>query len=96
MVDSVKRAKYKGIAKKLATKEFVEDVAVMKDCLGEVSVFSESLQKSGINVIEASRYLKYTVNALEKIKLSINDGKYSFAQTIVNDIAFKRRPFAQL
>ena len=25
-----------GIAKKLATKEFVEDVAVVKDCLGQV------------------------------------------------------------
>eukprot|EP00794_Sanderia_malayensis_P005140 gene5140-5788_t len=35
-IDSVKRATYSGIAKKLATKEFVEDVAVIKDCLGDI------------------------------------------------------------
>ena len=91
-LDPVKRATYNGIAKKLATKEFVEDVAVIKDCLGQISILSESLQKSDISIKEATRYLKYTINGLEKIKLSITEGKYYFDQTVGNDVVFKGIP----
>eukprot|EP00795_Rhopilema_esculentum_P000919 gene919-10675_t len=88
-LDSAKRATYNDIAKKLATKEFVEDVAVIKDCLGQISIIPQSLQKSDISIMEANRYLKYTINGLEKIKLSITEGKYSFDQTVGNDVVFK-------
>ena len=36
---------YAGLAKRLQRIEFVEDVAIMKDCLGQLSILSESLQK---------------------------------------------------
>eukprot|EP00794_Sanderia_malayensis_P019804 gene19804-21744_t len=62
-IDSVKRATYSGIAKKLA-----------------------------ISVVEANRYLKYTINSLEKIKVSISEGKYSFDQTVGSDVVFKGVP----
>ena len=91
-IGSCKRKMYSGIAKKLATKEFVEDVAVIKDCLGQVSILSESLQKSDVSVIEANRYLQYTVNSLEKIKLFVTEGKYSFDEIAGNDVVFKGVP----
>ena len=91
-IDSVKRATYNGIAKQLATKEFIEDVALLNDCLGQISILSESLQKSDISVVEANRYLKYTINSLEKIKVSISKGKYSFDQTVGSDVVFKGVP----
>ena len=91
-IDSSKRATYSGIVKKLATKEFVEDVALSRDCLGQISILSESLQKSVISVVEANRYLKYISNSVEKIKVSISEGKYSFDQTIGSDVVFKGVP----
>ena len=78
--------------KKLAAKEFVEDVAVIKDCLGQISILSESLQKLDVSVIDANRYLQYTINSLEKIKLSATGGKYSFDEVARNDVVFKGVP----
>jgi len=91
-IRSCKRKMYSGIAKRLATKEFVEDVAVIKDCLGQISILSESLQKSDVSVIDANRYLQYTINSLEKIKRSVTEGKYSFDEVARNDVAFKGVP----
>ena len=61
-------ATYAGLAKRLETIEFVEDVAIMKDCLGKLSILSESLLKDCITLLKASDYLQWTINALEKIK----------------------------
>ena len=52
------RAAFRGLSKKLATMQFVEDVAIVKDCLAQVSILSESLQKPEVSFIEANRYLK--------------------------------------
>ena len=83
---------YSGIAKKLATKEFIEDIALIKDCLGQISILSESLQKSDVSVMDANRYLQYTSNSLEKIKLSVTEGKYSFEEVARNDVVCKGVP----
>ena len=36
------------------TIEFIEDVAIMKDCLGQLSILSESLQKNCTTLLKAS------------------------------------------
>ena len=43
-IKPTERATYQGIVKKL-TIEFVEDVAIVKDCLAQLSLLSEGLQK---------------------------------------------------
>ena len=81
---------YSRIAKKLvATKEVVEDAAVIKDCLGQLSILSEALQTLDVSVIEANRYLQYTINSLEKIKLTVTEWKHSFDEVAENDAVFK-------
>ena len=42
-IKDIERQKYKGLAKTLSTQNFVEDVALLKDCLGQLSVLSETL-----------------------------------------------------
>ena len=61
----------------METMEFVEDVAIIKDCLGQLSILSESLQESCTTLLKASDYLYWTVNALVKIKESV-EAKYQF------------------
>ena len=48
------KATYAGLAKRMDTIEFVEDVAIMKDCLGQLSILSESLQKNCTTLLKAS------------------------------------------
>ena len=67
----------------MQTTQFVEDLAVLKDCLGQLSVLSESLQKRETTIVKASDYVRWTVNALEKIKDSL-ETKYSF-QVLTSD-----------
>ena len=61
----------------METIEFVEDVAIMKDCLGQLSILSESLQKNCTTLLKASDYLQWTINALGKVKDSL-ETKYEF------------------
>ena len=74
-IKPTERATYQGIVKKLSTREFVEDVAIVKDCLAQLSLLSEALQKQQISLIEANRHLKWTLNALFRIKEAIHEGK---------------------
>ena len=53
---------------------------------------SESLQKPDVCAIEANRYLHYTANSLEEIKLSVTEGKYSFDEFARNVVAFRGVP----
>ena len=70
---------YKGLVNKMQTTQFVEDIAVLKGCLGQLSVLSESLQKRETTIVKASDYVRWTANALVKIKDSLNlKTKYSF------------------
>lgn len=82
------KAAYAGLAKRLETIEFVEDVAIMKDCLGQLSILSESLQKDCITLLKASDYLQWTINALEKIKGSL-ETKYEFRNIYDPSVEFK-------
>ena len=82
------KATYAGLAKRMETIEFVEDVAIMKDCLGQLSILSESLQKDCITLLKASDYLQWTINALEKIKDSL-ETKYEFRNIYDSSVEFK-------
>ena len=88
-IKPTERATYQGIVKKLSTREFVEDVAIVKDCLAQLSLLSDALQKQQISLIEANRHLKWTLNALFRIKEAIHEGKYTFQATTGDHAAFK-------
>ena len=80
---STDKATYKGLVNRMQTTQFVEDLAVLKDCLGQLSVLSESLQKRETTIVKASDYVRWTVNALVKITDSL-ETKYSF-QILTSD-----------
>ena len=84
---STDKGTYNGLVKKMQT-TLVEEVAVLKDCLGQLSILSESLQKREATIIKASNYIRWTINALEKIKGSL-DTKYSFKVLISDSPVFK-------
>ncbi len=67
--ESSESAVYKGLVRKIQTTQFVEDIALLKDCLGQLAILSESLQKRDTTIIKASDYLKWILNALIKIKI---------------------------
>ncbi|CAB4020014.1 Hypothetical predicted protein [Paramuricea clavata] len=75
------RATYQGIVKKLSTRKFVEDVAIVKHCLAQLSLLSEALQRQQTSLVEANRHLQRTLNALFRIKEAIQEGKYRFQST---------------
>ena len=81
------RQQFKGLAEKLSTRNFVEDLALLKDCLGQLSILSETLQSKDMNILDANRHVKWTVNALVKIKQSMD--KYRFSETTTKDPVFK-------
>ena len=74
-------------------KEYIHYVAVTKDCIWQTSIMSDSLQKSDVSLIDVNYSLQHTGNRLEKIKLSVPDGKYSFDEVARND-GFYWSPFA--
>jgi chaperonin cofactor prefoldin len=82
------KATYAGLVKRMETIEFVEDVAIMKDCLGQFLILSESLQKDCTTLLKASDYLQWTINALEKIKDSL-ETKYEFRNIYDSSEEFK-------
>lgn len=88
-IKSTDRATYQGIVKKLSTREFVEDVAIVKDCLAQLSLLSEALQRQQTSLVEANRHLQWTLNALFRIKEAIQQGKYAFQSTTGDNAGFK-------
>ena len=67
-VKDTEKQKYKGLARNFSMQDFVENVALLKDCLRQLSVLSETMQDKNINIVEANRHIQWTVKALEKIK----------------------------
>ena len=63
LIKPTERATYQGIVKNLSKREFVEDVAIVKDCLAQLFLLSEALQKQQASLIKANRHLKWTLNA---------------------------------
>lgn len=49
--DSSESTVYKGLERKKQTTQFVEDIAVLKDCLGQLAILSEALQKKDTTII---------------------------------------------
>ena len=72
----------------METIEFVEDVAIMKDCLGQLSILSESLQKNCATLLKASDYLQWTINALANVNDSL-ETKYEFKTIYISSVEFK-------
>ena len=85
---STDKATYNGLVKKMQTTQFFEDLTVLKDCLGQLSILSESLRKRDATIINASDYMRWTINAPEKVKGSL-DTKYSF-KVIISDSQFSK------
>ena len=83
-IKSNERATFKGLATKLSTIQFIEDLALIRDCLSVLSELSATLQKRKTNMIVANKHIKWTIRSLQLIKQSLLDGKYSF-QKIVGD-----------
>ena len=61
----------------------------MKDCLAQLSTLSETLQDININIVDANKNIKWTINALTKIKTAGNDGKYDFTNMVGKSLIFK-------
>lgn len=94
MIKANERAMYKGLIKKMTTQEFVEDLALVRDCLAQLSLLSETLQKRKVNCIMASRHIQWTVNSLSAIKKAVSDEKYSFSFIVSDEksLSFKTVP----
>ena len=86
------KATYAGLAKRMETIEFVEDVVCVYEGvyvrLGQLSILSESLQKNCTTLFKASDFLQWTINALGKIKDSL-ETKYEFKTIYDSSVEFK-------
>ena len=92
-IEDIERQKYKGLSRILSTQNFVEDVALLKDCLGQLSLLSETLQERNINIVEANRLIQWTINALKKIKFAaVEQQKYDFTAITGKNSSFKGVP----
>jgi len=55
--DGKTRAKYSGLRKRLASPEYLLDLGLMCDCLNELSVLSNILQKRSVTLIQAQQHI---------------------------------------
>lgn len=74
--DATQKATYKGIAGKLSTTEFVQDLNLVRDCLRTLSELSEVLQTRVMDMTLANKHIKWTIGHLKTIKAGIEAGKY--------------------
>lgn len=66
--DSQSRKKMNGLAKKLASVQFVADISLMYDILQELSTLSLSLQKNSMTLDQADRLVKRTIRVVQSFK----------------------------
>lgn len=66
--DKELRSTYSGLRTKLCSPQFVQDLALMYDCLEELKFLSESLQKRNTNVPEADKLIRRTIRRIESFK----------------------------
>ncbi|XP_022173984.1 E3 SUMO-protein ligase KIAA1586-like [Myzus persicae] len=86
--DGKTRAKYSGLRKRLASPEFLLDLGLMCDCLNELSVLSNILQKRSVTLIQAQQHINRSVRVLVSFKEL--KGEYMTKATVaVNDMSFK-------
>ncbi|VVC42683.1 Hypothetical protein CINCED_3A008566 [Cinara cedri] len=82
------RAKYIGLRKRLVSPEFPLDFGLMCDCLNELSVLSNILQKRSVTLIQAQQHINRSVRVFISFK-DLN-GDYMTKETVtLNDMSFK-------
>ena len=62
------KSKYSGLLKKLCSPQFVSDLGLVYDCLEELKLLSESLQKSHMNLPEADKLTRRSIRRIEHFK----------------------------
>lgn len=86
--DSKTKNKYIGLLKKLASPEFVNDLAIMCDVLQELSNLSIELQSRTITLMQAEQSIKRCIRVITSFK--INNGDYMHqAEIAIKDMKFK-------
>ena len=73
--------------------ELYRNLSILKDYLAQLSTLSEGLQEWSRSILDANKQIKWTVNALIKIKGDVNDGKYNFNKMIGENSVFKEVHF---
>jgi len=79
--------KYAGLRKKLCSPQFVNDLAVMHDTLGKLSILSERLQSRSTMIPEADKLIRRSICRIESMKGSTGD-KVLAAKSIAESSAF--------
>jgi hypothetical protein len=91
--DRQTRTKMSGLAKKLASIQFVNDISLMYDILQELSLLSLSLQKKSMTIHQADRLVKRTIRVMESFK--DNPGEHvSEVAEAVSQMKFKGVPLS--
>ncbi|KAL1249596.1 hypothetical protein QQF64_020601 [Cirrhinus molitorella] len=89
--DSVTRAGYSGLAKRLSSYSFVQNLGLMYDALQELSELSLELQKQDCTIIAAHRAICREARVFEA--MSVRPGCHSqISQNAVNDSIFQGVP----
>ena len=78
IVKSNERYTYSGIVSKLTTKEFIQDLALVKDCLTALAELSETLQNRTMTINMANKHIKWTISALKSMQSGVANGQYAF------------------
>jgi len=80
--------KYLGLFRKLASPEFVNDLAIMCDVLQELSNLSIELQSRTITLMQAEQSIKRCIRVIASFKT--NNGDYmQQAEVSLKDMKFK-------
>ncbi|KAL4148664.1 hypothetical protein QTP88_002837 [Uroleucon formosanum] len=86
--DSKTRAEYSGLRKRLASPEFLLDLGLMCDCLNELSVLSNLLQKRSLTLIQAYQHINRSIRVLTSFK-DLKGEYLTKATNATNDMTFK-------
>uniref|UniRef100_A0A3Q2PD66 HAT C-terminal dimerisation domain-containing protein n=1 Tax=Fundulus heteroclitus TaxID=8078 RepID=A0A3Q2PD66_FUNHE len=62
------RQTYRGLARRLQSKEFLSDLGLMYDALSELSNLSQQLQAQSVTLLKAEQLLKRTIRVLRSFK----------------------------
>lgn len=66
--DSKARRKYHGLKARLASPEFLTDLALMCDCLQELTILSKQLQDRSTTLINGQKHINRTIRVLDSFK----------------------------
>ena len=53
------RQQFRGLADKLSTQNFIDNLSLLKDCLAQLSTLSEVLQERNGNILDANKQIKW-------------------------------------